>query len=140
MNMRSRREKRMRAFAWSEDGGVSWSPVQFDQSLPEPSVQGSLIRFTDERRFSTNRVLVAHPSSQTERKQLTVRMSPDECQTWPVSKVVHEGSAAYSDLAVTDEMTILSLYEADQYSRLALARFNLEWLTDGNDSLKKLNR
>jgi sialidase-1 len=139
MNMRSRREKRMRAFAWSEDGGVSWSPVQFDQSLPEPSVQGSVIRFTDEERFSKNRVLLAHPSSQTERKQFTVRMSYDECRTWPVSKVVHEGSAAYSDLAVADDMTILSLYEADQYSKLALARFNLEWLTDGNDSLQRTN-
>ena len=139
MNMRSRQEKRMRAFAWSEDGGVSWSPVQFDQSLPEPSVQGSVIRFTDEERFSKNRVLLAHPSSQTERKQFTVRMSYDECRTWPVSKVVHEGSAAYSDLAVADDMTILSLYEADQYSKLALARFNLEWLTDGNDSLQRVN-
>ena len=129
----------MRAFAWSEDGGVSWSEVQFDQSLPEPSVQGSLIRFSGQEHFSKNRVLLAHPSSQSERKQFTVRMSYDECKTWPVSKVAHEGSAAYSDLAIADDMTILSLYEADQYSRLALARFNLEWLTDGTDSLKKVN-
>ena len=122
-----------------DDGGVSWSPVQFDQSLPEPSVQGSLVRLTDQERFLKNRVLLAHPSSQTERKQLTVRTSYDECQTWPVSKVLHEGSAAYSDLAIADDMTILCLYEADQYSKLALARFNLEWLTDGNDSLKRVN-
>ncbi len=47
--------------------------------------------------------------------------------------------AAYSDLAIADDMTILCLYEADQYSKLALARFNLEWLTDGNDSLKRVN-
>lgn len=140
MNMRSREEKRMRAFAWSKDGGVSWSPVQFDQSLPEPSVQGSLVRFTDQEGFAENRVLLAHPSSQTDRKQLTVRTSYDECQTWPVSKVVHEGSAAYSDLAVADDMTVLLLYEADAYSRLALARFNLEWLTDGAESLKRVNR
>ncbi len=136
MNMRSRQEKKMRAFAWSKDGGVTWSKVQFDQSLPEPSCQGSLIRFTDQERFSKNRVLLAHPSSQTERKQLTVRMSLDECRTWPVSKVLYEGSAAYSDLAIANDRTILCLYEADQYSKMVLARFNLEWLTDGADSLQ----
>ena len=136
MNMRSRQEKKMRAFAWSKDGGLTWSKVQFDQSLPEPSCQGSLIRFTDQKRFSKNRVLLAYPSSQTDRKQFTVRMSRDECRTWPVSKVVYQGSAAYSDLAIADDMTILCLYEADQYSKMVLARFNLEWLTDGADWLK----
>ena len=136
MNMRSRQEKKMRAFAWSKDGGLTWSEVQFDQGLPELSCQESLIRFTDQERFSKNRVLLAHPSSQTERKQFTVRMSRDECRTWPVSKVVYQGSAAYSDLAIADDMTILCLYEADQYSKLVLARFNLEWLTDGADWLK----
>ena len=136
MNMRSRQEKKMRAFAWSKDGGVTWSKVQFDPSLPEPSCQGSLIRFSDRKRFSKNRVLLAHPSSQTDRKQFTVRLSHDECRTWPDSKVVYEGSAAYSDLAIANDRTILCLYEADQYSRMVLARFNLEWLTDGADWLK----
>ena len=135
MNMRSRQEKHMRAYSWSEDEGQTWSKVQFDREMPEPSVQGSVVRFTKADRYGRNRVLLAHPSSRTERAQLTMRMSYDECETFPVSKVLHAGSAAYSDLAIASDMTILCLYEADSYSKLEMARFTLEWLTDGQDRL-----
>ncbi len=135
MNMRSRQEKRVRAYSWSEDGGQTWSPVEFDEGMPEPSVQGSVVRFTKADRNGKNRVLLAHPSSRTKREQLTVRLSYDECETFPVSKILHAGSAAYSDLAVASDMTILCLYEADSYSRIAIGRFSLEWLTDGKDRL-----
>ena len=133
MNMRSRRNKRMRAYAWSNDAGLTWSRVEFDERLPEPSVQGSVIRFTDAKEHGKNRVLLVHPSSQTERSKLTVRLSYDECRTWPVAKVIHAGSAAYSDLAIGPGKTVLCLYEAEEYSKLVLARFNLAWLTDGAD-------
>lgn len=135
MNMRSRQEKRRRAYAWSEDGGQTWSDVRFHQDMPEPSVQGSVVRFTRAERHGRNRVLLAHPSSPTERALLTVRMSYDECETFPVAKVLYAGSAAYSDLAIAPDMTILCLYEADSYSQIAMARFSLEWLTDGKDEL-----
>lgn len=135
MNMRSRQEKRRRAYAWSEDGGQTWSDVRFHQDMPEPSVQGSVVRFTRAERHGKNRVLLAHPSSPNERAQLTVRMSYDECETFPVAKVLHEGSAAYSDLAIAPDMTILCLYEADSYSQIVMARFSLEWLTGGKDGL-----
>lgn len=135
MNMRSRQERLRRAYAWSEDGGKTWSDVRFHQDMPEPSVQGSVVRFTRAERHGRNRVLLAHPASPSERAQLTVRMSYDECETFPVAKVLHSGSAAYSDLAIAPDMTILCLYEADRYSRIMLARFGLEWLTDGKDDL-----
>ena len=135
MNMRSRQERRRRAYAWSEDGGKTWSDVRFHQDMPEPSVQGSVVRFTRAERHGRNRVLLSHPASPTERAQLTVRMSYDECETFPVAKVLHSGSAAYSDLAIAPDMTILCLYEADRYSQIMLARFGLEWLTDGKDEL-----
>jgi sialidase-1 len=61
-------------------------------------------------------------------------MSEDDCQTWPISKVLYEGSSAYSDLALADDDTILIFFEADDYSKLLLARFNLAWLTAGNAS------
>lgn len=135
MNMRSRGDKHMRAYAWSEDHGQTWSPVQFDKQLPEPSVQGSVIRFTTADRHGKNRILAAHPSSQTDRSRLTVRMSYDEGETWPVEKVLEAGSSAYSDLAIAPDMTILCLYEAGDYARITLARFRLDWLTEGRDRL-----
>jgi len=140
MNMRNSEHRR--AYAWSKDGGVSWSKVKYDARLPEPSCQGSVIGFADQDRFGKNRVLLANPASATKRMKLTVRVSYDECQTWSVSKVVHEGSSGYSDLAIAPDMTILCLYEeylpntTIEYAvgtRLILARFNLAWLTNGTD-------
>ena len=134
MNMRSRQQKHMRAYAWSDDGGETWSKVEFDNGMPEPSVQGSVVRYTTADEHGKNRVLLAHPSSRTERAQLTVRMSYDECRTWPVAKVLQPGSSAYSDLAIASDKTVLCLYEADEYSKFILTRFNLAWLTDGADN------
>ena len=136
MNMRSRQDKHRRAYSHSEDGGASWSPVRYDPHLPEPSCQGSIIRFTDTSQFEKNRILIATPADPSQRSHLTVRVSYDECQTWPVSKILHEGPAAYSDLAVTSERDILCLYEANEYSELVMARFDIEWLTDGKDHLR----
>lgn len=140
MNARSRQGKKQRACAFSKDSGQTWSEVKFDASLPEPSCQGGLVRFTDATGFERNRVLLSTPVDPNARARMTVRLSYDECQTWPVSKLVHEGSSAYSDLAVTNDHHILLLYEADSYSRLTLARFNIEWLTDGRDSLRSQSK
>ena len=121
MNMRSRQDINRRASARSNDGGQTWSSVEYDATLPEPSCEGSVVRLDEAR------VLLAHPSSTVSRTLLTVRLSRDECRTWPVSRVLHEGSSAYSNLAVADG-SILCLYEAESGGRLILARFTPEWL------------
>lgn len=114
MNMRSRQGKHRRAFAWSHDGGETWTPVQFDDTLPEPGCQGSVVRLSDAEHHDKNRVLLAHPAGETERVQLTVRVSYDECQTWARAQVIEQGAAGYCDLAVARDGTILCLYEANQ--------------------------
>jgi sialidase-1 len=122
MNMRSRHDKKCRASARSQDGGHTWSPIEHDPTLPEPSCQAGLVRFDDER------LLLSHPSDPEQRAQLTIRLSSDEGHTWPIAKILYQGSAAYSDLAATADH-ILCLYEADDHSTLTLARFTPEWLT-----------
>jgi len=134
MNMRSRQNRRQRAFAYSEDGCDTWSPVAYDPRLPEPPCQGSLIRFAPSDRFRESRFLLATPANPAARTSMTIRMSRDDCQSWPVSKVLYAGSAAYSDLAVNADREVLCLYEADDYSRVVLARFNLHWLKNGERS------
>ena len=65
------------------------------------------------------------------RKQMSVVMSTDDGATWPVSKVIHEGPASYSDLAVTKEKTIVLIYEGGQKTwneHIAVARFNRSWV------------
>jgi sialidase-1 len=74
---------------------------------------------------------------------MTVRLSYDECRTWSVSKVIFEGPSSYSDLCVAPDGIICCLFEKGQergvsvYSGdITFARFDLEWLTDGEDSLE----
>ena len=44
-------------------------------------------------------------------RNLVVRASPDDGQTWPTSRVLHEGPAAYSSLTVLNDGSIACLYE-----------------------------
>jgi len=137
LNMRSYRQMNCRAAAWSKDGGITFSAVEDVPALVEPVCEASVVRLTDDQKFMKNRVLFSNPRS-TKRENLAVRLSYDECRSWTEGKVLHEGPSAYSDLAVTPEGTILCLYERGlekPYETITLARFDIEWLTDGADTL-----
>ena len=90
VNMRSFHGKNRRAYAWSTDGGDTWSDVALDETLIEPVCQASIVRFTDEAHHDKNRVLFSNPSS-TRRERMTVRLSYDECQSWGAGKVLSRG-------------------------------------------------
>jgi len=131
INCRNYVGEKRRAVAWSHDQGASFTGFRWEESLVEPICQASLVRYDPQY------VLFANPAS-TAREKLTVRLSADECQSWPVAKVLHAGPAAYSDLAVAPDLTICCLYERGDehpYERLTLARFDLAWLTSGKDGL-----
>ncbi|NJL72117.1 MAG: exo-alpha-sialidase [Candidatus Competibacteraceae bacterium] len=73
----------------------------------------------------------------TKREELTIRMSLDEGETWPVSRVVFEGPSAYSDLVVLHDGRIGCLFEQgleSAYERITFARLSLEWLTQGGET------
>lgn len=129
---------RVRAYTWSKNDGITWSKVKFDETLIEPVCQASVVRFTEKNKHDKNRVLFSNPNSSEKREKMTVRLSYDECQTWSVSKLLHAGPSAYSDLAIARDMTIFCLYERGEkrpYEKITFAHFNLEWLTDDADHL-----
>ena len=126
-----------RAVAWSDDGGEDFSGLVPDPTLLESCCEASVCRFTDGRQHDRNRVVFSNPAART-RSQLTVRLSYDECSTWPIAKELHAGPAAYSDLCVTPDMSICCLYECGvnhRYETITFARFDLEWFTNGKDRL-----
>ncbi|MHC4622888.1 MAG: sialidase family protein [Planctomycetota bacterium] len=139
MNMRNYGPtKKTRAISISADGGATWGSVFNDPQLVEPTCQASLLRYTSEAEDRRNRLLFSNPASRKERCKMTVRLSYDEGGTWPVSKLICAGPSAYSCLAVLPDGDIACLYEAGQehpYETITFARFTLEWLTDGQDSL-----
>lgn len=154
LNIRNTAEKNRRAISISKDGISDWSEPVFDNALLEPVCFASIIRLTSEKKEDRNRILFVNPNSiegkpipvinMRPRQNLTVKLSYDECKTWPVSKSIEPGLSGYADLAVGNDFTIYCLYERDcpkekdwNPTAITLAKFNLEWITDGQDEIKK---
>ena len=144
LNMRNHPPKpeNFRMIAISTDAGRTLSAAAPDRTLVEPPAQASLLRLTTAESQGRNRLLFANPAA-TRRERMTVRLSYDEGSSWPASKVLHEGPAAYSSLVVMPDMSIGLLFERGEqgpYERISFARFPLEWLTGGADRLSALAR
>jgi sialidase-1 len=133
-NMRSYHGRHRRAIARSGDGGDTWSDVTLDETLIEPVCQANLLRFTFPDKHGKSRILFSNPAS-TQRHMMTVRLSYDDGESWPVSKLVYAGSAAYSCMTVLPDMSIGLLYERDGYRKITFAQFDLAWLTAGEDRM-----
>ena len=67
------------------------------------------------------------PDKAGPRKNLSIKLSRDDGQTWAINKTLEQGPSAYSDLAILPDGTVICFYEVSD--RMAVARFNLEWLT-----------
>ena len=149
LNVRSESKAHRRLVTTSPDGATGWSTPRFDEALLEPICMGGIVRYNH---GGQNLILfcnphnlakekgAAEPGKSRDRKNVSVKISRDEGQTWPVNKSVEPGPSMYSDIAVTQSGTILCFYgrSGDKQAtpafaggRLTLARFNLEWLTDG---------
>ncbi len=132
LNMRNYdRRHKCRAVATSDDGGLTWSEVAYDEALVEPVCQASIRRHCLPDGTKPGRILFSNPGETDQRKELTVRLSEDEGKTWPRGRVLWPGPAAYSCLAVLPDGTVLCLYERglrQPYERITLARIALDWL------------
>jgi sialidase-1 len=127
LNMRSYRGKACRAVAVSTDGGATWSESTDDETLVEPVCQASLIRYSWPAGEMKSRILFVNPASRG-RDKLTIRLSEDEGATWPASKLIYAGSAAYSNAIALPDGQVGVLFERDGYKRISFATFPLTWL------------
>ncbi|HRI88020.1 MAG TPA: sialidase family protein [Candidatus Hydrogenedentes bacterium] len=126
-NFRSNAGLNRRATATSSDRGATWRDFQHVSDLVEPVCQASLIWYDNNAR---QYLLFANPAD-TERRRLTIRASRDEGKTWPIAKVLHDGPAAYSSMAVLADGQIGILYERGDdtpYRKVTFAKFPLDWL------------
>ncbi len=144
LNIRNENRSYRRALSTSRDGATGWSEVRFDKTLFEPVCMAALIQLP--RPFAANdgTFLFVNPNSRENeqdygwrrsRENLTVRISRDDCRTWPVSRVIDAGISGYSDLAVGPDGTIYCLYErggerGHAWKYLTLARFNRQWVDE----------
>jgi len=112
---------------WSKDRGETWSKaLQYDTALTGKVCDIGLTN------YSETTYLVSQPVDQTQRKDLSIRMSTDEGKTWPIARLLEAGGATYSDLAVLPDKSIICLYghggTKHMPQKVSLARFNMEWL------------
>ena len=134
----ARRNDKRRYFSKSNDGGMTWTEPEAIDDMPDPNCQASIVRYTNASSHDRNRIILTSLNSRDTRDHITLRLSYDEGETWPISKTLYTGPSAYSNLAIGPDMTINCLYERGvnhPYESIRLAQFNLEWLTDGADSL-----
>jgi len=138
LNIRNESKVHRRAVSYSADGATGWTMPVFDEELFEPICMASIIRLTEQPKHEKNRILFSNPDSRLPhvRRNLSIKLSYDEGETWPVSKTLEPDISGYSDLTVGSDGTIYCIYETDR--NICVARFNLEWLTDGRDTLKAL--
>lgn len=144
LNLRHEGEEHRRAVTTSPDGATGWTPTTLDAGLPDPICMGALVRLSAQPGADKNRLLFANPHNAEgrDRKNVSVKLSYDEGKTWPVMRTIEAGPSGYSDLAVNPASgEIYCLYErgqreqAYQPASLTLARFNVEWLSGGQDTL-----
>ena len=151
LNVRNESKTHRRLVTTSRDGATGWSAPKFDDALLEPICMAGIVRYSLAADGGKNRILFSNPDNLSradgketpgknrDRKNVSVKLSYDEGRTWAVSKSIEPGSSMYSDIAVTHAGTILCFYGRGTKpgfagDALTLARFNLEWLTDGKDS------
>ena len=128
LSMRNYLGKNRRAFATSDDGGVTWSKPEHHGQVYCPTCQSSIQRYS---LSPTNVILYSGPSGPG-RFQLAIRASRDEGKSWPIQRTLHHGPSAYSELAVLSNGNILCLYEGGKkHPRewIRCARFSLDWVT-----------
>jgi sialidase-1 len=144
LNVRSESKAHRRLVTISPDGATRWSTPKFDDALLEPICMGGIVRYDH---GGTNLILfcnphnlarekgAAEPGKSRDRKNVSVKFSCDEGQTWSTNKSIEPGPSMYSDIAVTQAGTILCFYGRGTKpgfagNALTLARFNLKWLTE----------
>lgn len=114
---------RSRILAYSPNGGQNWDEVYFEEDLPDPVCQGSILDLGE----SDGKTILAHSNNanETERNQLTVKISFDEGKTWELTLPIdYTGDpaklpwTAYSDLVKLSKNTLGILYERDNYQEI----------------------
>ena len=73
------------------------------------------------------------------RRNLTLRLSKDDGKTWFTSRMLNEGLAGYSDIAVKKNGQILCVFEngkKDYCEKISIACLERSWLMTGEKTKK----
>ncbi|MCC6694374.1 MAG: exo-alpha-sialidase [Candidatus Hydrogenedentes bacterium] len=125
-NMRNHYGKHLRAVATSLDRGATWADYQHHPELADSVCQACLTWYDPD----TKEYMIFSNPADTERRRMTIKVSPNEGKSWPYRMVLHEGPAAYSSMAVLPDGQVGILYERGEktpYESVVFAKFSLDW-------------
>lgn len=111
-----------RIVAVSSNGGATWDTAYYDQQLPDPVCEGSILTLRYKKR--RNILAFCNDASTHDRDSLTLRISYDDGGTWKKSFLIEAKNCAYSDIALVDKNNIGVLYEADGYRKIVFKTVN----------------
>ncbi|QEG23589.1 sialidase family protein [Mariniblastus fucicola] len=114
-----------RKVAISSDGGVTWSKLQDDPTLVEPTCQASILRYSWPE-DGESRILFCNPANQKSRSGGVLRLSTDEGKTWPWSKEVYADGFAYCCLTKLADGRVGILFEKDNYKTISFVAVNID--------------
>jgi sialidase-1 len=114
-----------RLFLISTDGGASFAETRYEPAIPIPG-QGELLAFDPPDAVDTEKVRPIIFCGAAENKtKLTMLVSLDDGRTWPISRVIDDGSAANLAMVALPGGQVGVLYERDKYRRLSFQRVDL---------------
>lgn len=133
---------RRRWVAWSDDGGQTWRDMEMCAALPDGpqdtnyGCMGGLVRLPVAGR---DVLIYSNCESPKGRHHGTVWASFDGGKTWPIKRLVFEGSFAYSSMTAGRPETpsgnwIYLHFEGGPKGGSTMARFNLAWILRGEST------
>lgn len=130
----ARNSSGFRRVAFSEDGGHSWSKLKKEKALADTGCMSPLLRYRWPDGNDSGVIVHVGVTDRVEgrrRGRAVLCLSYDDGQTWPLCRVIHEGTFDYSSLAILPDGSIGMLAEYDfdgERAKIKLARFNLQWI------------
>jgi len=116
----------MRYVHISKDQGKSWAS-RADPALVDPACNAAIIRYVHK---NINCLLFVNAESKDARKNLSIKISYDEGNTWTNGKTIYAGAAAYSDLVVMKNGEIGMLFEKNGYTENVFLTFPFQWISN----------
>lgn len=126
--MRNHDKRKRLAVAYSDDGGRTFRDFHWDDTLPQPICQASVLKLQNRDKPY---VVLVNPCSETKRENGTVRLSEDDGETFPYARRLCDGEFVYSCIAELPDGSIGVLYEgATTHEKIEFARFPLDWIRE----------
>ena len=146
-NIRSESSIGRRLIAVSPDGATNWNTLGFDGALLEPVCMASILKSNYNDEHNLKEILFVNPDNleneliptghnlRRSRKRLTVKVSNDDCISWPFQKIIEIVPSGYSDIAQLSTSEFLCVYECQIVEKICdnkyirVTKFDREWVS-----------